>query len=104
MYGDFSTRLGADSEVAAYNRSFTGLSTTLETEQGMEVKVFGASMDQSIQVDQVRGEGVSGYYYLTAAGRGVPIVEGSERVVIQVRDRLHPELVLKEDVRYRFTD
>jgi hypothetical protein len=104
MYGDFATRLGADSEVAAYNRSFTGLSTSLETERGMKVRVFGASTDQSIQVDQVRGEGVSGYYYLTAAGRGVPIVEGSERVVIQVRDRLHPELVIKEDVRYRFTD
>ncbi len=60
MYGDFATRLGADSEVAAYNRSFTGVSTRLETERGVKVKVFGASTDQSIQVDQVRGEGVSG--------------------------------------------
>ena len=104
MYGDFATTLGPDSEIAAYNRSFTGLSTRFETEGGMKVKVFGASTDQSIQVDEVRGEGVSGYYYLSAAGRGVPIVEGSERVIIQVRDRLHPELVLKEDGRYRFTD
>jgi uncharacterized repeat protein (TIGR01451 family) len=102
QYGDFSTNL-LKTELAAYNRSFTGLSTAGQTEN-IDWNLFGASTGQSIQVDEIPGEGVSGHYYLSAAARGVSLVEGSERIVIQTRDRLHPETILREEVMYRFID
>lgn len=104
QYGDFATRVArAGTELLAYNRSFTGASSVWNKAK-TTVKLFGASTDQAIQVDEAQGEGISGPYYLSAARLGVPIVEGSERVVLQTRDRLHPELVVQEDVQYRFTD
>jgi hypothetical protein len=102
QYGDFSTELGSR-ELVSYSRSFTGISTSIK-EKYADVKLFGSSTDQSIQVDQIPGEGISGLYYLSASRLGIPVVEGSERIYIQVRDRLHPEIVLKEDIQYRFTD
>ncbi len=66
--------------------------------------MFGASTGQSIQVDEIPGESVSGRYYLSASARGVPVVEGSERIVIQTRDRVHPENVIREEPMYRFVD
>ena len=102
QYGDFSTNLSR-SELTAYSRSFTGVSSHLQGDRAA-LTMFGASTDQAVQVDELPGEGISGHYYLSASRRGIPIVEGSERVVIQTRDRLHPEQVLKEEFRYRFTD
>ncbi|MBI4551475.1 MAG: hypothetical protein HY710_04360 [Candidatus Latescibacteria bacterium] len=102
QFGNFATDL-TRSELIAYNRTFTGVSSVVQQKKSTII-LFGASTDQAIQVDQVSGEGISGLYYLSAARRGVPIVEGSERVVIQTRDRLHSELVLKEEPQYRFTD
>lgn len=102
QFGDFSTG-SINRELIAYNRAFTGVSTMYK-EKRAEIQVFGTSTDQSIKVDQIPGEGVSGLYYMSAGQAGIPIVEGTERVYIQVRDRLHPENVLKQDAKYRFTD
>ena len=102
QYGDFSTNLSL-AELTSYGRSFTGASSLL-TNRWTTWRLFGARTDQAIQIDELPGEGVSGHYYLSASQRDIPIVEGSERVLIQVRDRVHSELVLKEEPRYRFTD
>lgn len=102
QYGDFATNL-ARNELVAYTRTFTGVSGTLQKAR-TDLQVFGASTDQSIQVDQIPGEGISGLYYLSASRTGVPLVEGSERVSLQTRDRVHSENVLKEQIQYRFTD
>jgi hypothetical protein len=102
QYGDFATRL-SQTELSAYTRSFTGVSSVIKQDWAT-LRLFGASTEQAIQVDEIPGEGVSGHYYLSASRRGISIVEGSERIVIQTRDRLHPEQVLKEEYQYRFTD
>ena len=102
QYGDFATRL-SQTELSAYTRSFTGVSSVIKQDLATW-QFFGASTEQAIQVDEIPGEGVSGHYYLSASRRGISIVEGSERIVIQTRDRLHPEQVLKEEYQYRFTD
>ncbi|MFC1607376.1 hypothetical protein ACFL47_05340, partial [Candidatus Latescibacterota bacterium] len=102
QYGDFATNLTRN-ELSAYNRSFTGISSDILGEK-TSLTIFGSSTEQTIQVDEIPGEGVSGHYYLSASRRGIPIVEGSEQIVIQARDRLHPELVQKEERQYRFTD
>lgn len=102
QYGDFATELG-NRELVSYSRTFTGVSGSIK-EKYTDIRLFASSTDQSIQVDEIPGEGISGLYYLCAARLGIRIVEGSERVYIQVRDRLHPESVLREDIQYRFTD
>jgi hypothetical protein len=102
QYGDFATNF-SQAELTAYNRTFTGVSSSGQS-KSTAWSMFGAFTEQSIQVDEIPGEGVSGHYYLTASRRGVPVVEGSERIAIQTRDRLHPENVLKEVTQYRFTD
>ncbi|MBM3262608.1 MAG: hypothetical protein FJY97_04170 [candidate division Zixibacteria bacterium] len=102
QYGDFATELG-NRELVSYSRTFTGVSGSIK-EKYTDIRLFASSTDQSIQVDEIPGEGISGLYYLCGARLGIRIVEGSERVYIQVRDRLHPESVLREDIQYRFTD
>jgi len=102
QYGDFATALSA-AELSAYRRSFTGLSSRLD-DGTRSASLFGAATEQGIQVDEIPGEGVSGLYYLSAGRRGALVVAGSERVVIQTRARLHPEIVVKEDPQFRFTD
>ncbi|MFT5366863.1 MAG: putative repeat protein (TIGR01451 family), partial [Candidatus Latescibacterota bacterium] len=100
--GDFATGLSG-TELAAYNRSFFGVSSRLNVD-AVQIDLFGASTDQTLRVDEVPGEGISGPYYTAAAGRRGALVVGSERVIIQTRDRLHPEVVLDETQQYRFTD
>ena len=102
QYGDFSTGF-SQPEMSAYNRSFTGISSSWN-EGGLELQLFGASTEQAIQVDELPGEGVSGYYYLSATRRGAAVVDGSERVVLQTRDQFHPEQVLEEKLQFRFSD
>ena len=100
--GDFSTRLGKG-ELAAYNRSFSG--GLAQVSRGpVEVKGFASRTEQTMQVDEIPGQGISGLYYLSAVARGGVVVEGSDQVVIQVRNRLHPEQVLREQRQYRYAD
>jgi uncharacterized repeat protein (TIGR01451 family) len=102
QYGDFASDLSR-AELTAYRRTFTGVSAAMR-QKHTAWSMFGAFTEQAIQVDEIPGEGVSGNYHLSAALRGVRVVEGSERVVIQTRDRLHPENVLREEPQYRFVD
>jgi len=102
QYGDFAPDL-SQAELTAYRRTFTGVAAAMRNRH-TAWSLFGAFTEQAIQVDEIPGEGVSGNYYLSAARRGVRVVEGSERIVIQTRDRIHPENILREEVQYRFVD
>ncbi|HPU84915.1 MAG TPA: OmpA family protein [Candidatus Latescibacteria bacterium] len=102
QYGDFAPDL-SQAELTAYRRTFTGVTAAMRNRR-TAWSLFGAFTEQAIQVDEIPGEGISGNYYLSAARRGVRVVEGSERIVIQTRDRIHPENILREEVQYRFID
>ncbi len=102
QYGDFATRL-SQAELTSYQRVFTGVSAQTSTRH-LTTRAFAAQTQQTIQVDQIRGEGISGLYNLSARTRGLEIVEGSEQIVLQVRDRLHPEKVLQERRQHRYAD
>jgi hypothetical protein len=108
LYGDYNTNLvatrGADflppaGELMAYNRTFTGVKAEIVSDWG-RVTGFGARTDRKIVVDEIAGMGISGYYFLSAR----PIVDRSEKVVLQTRDRYHPEVVLREERKYRYCD
>jgi hypothetical protein len=51
-------------------------------------------------MDTLPGKGISGYYYLTKR----QLIEGSERVVIETRDRYRPDSVLDRAIKVRGSD
>lgn len=98
MYGNFRTEL-SDNEFTKYDRAFTGVKVDMESE-GFTLNAFGTSTNQTVTKDVIRGNGTSGYYFLSKS----PIIENSEKVRIEVRDRYHPEKVLSLTEKARYTD
>jgi hypothetical protein len=89
LYGDAETALSA-TELARYERIVTGLKSEYYGEQ-IRFNGFVTDTGQSFARDELRGNGTSGLYRLSQA----PIVIGSERVRIEVRDRFRPGRVLE---------
>lgn len=85
--------------MGAYARSFNGLKADINTDS-FKLRSFAAYTDQVQFVDTFPGKGISGYYYLNNS----QIIEGSERVVIETRDRLQPDRVMKREVKARGAD
>lgn len=98
LYGDFNTAFQG-TELAAYNRTLNGFKGTKQTDRYL-VTVIGALTNQTLVRDEIQGQGISGYYFLSAS----PIRVGSERVYLEVRDRLQPGIVVDSRQQYRFTD
>lgn len=90
-YGDFRSPLDRG-EFLTYQRVATGLNAAL-IDGGREARAFVTRTDFVSFTDEIDADGTSGFYYLARA----PIVENSERVIIETRDRYQPEKVL--DVR-----
>jgi uncharacterized repeat protein (TIGR01451 family) len=98
LYGDYRTSLD-DTRLAAYNRSFNGLKGEVNTPR-FGLRAFGNYTDQTQRMDVLPGKGIAGYYDLTQR----PVMEGSERVVVEVRDRYRPDDVLSREPMRRFAD
>ncbi|MDX2348774.1 MAG: hypothetical protein QNK32_00135, partial [Porticoccus sp.] len=98
MWGDYHTDLG-EQQLSFYNRTFTGFRTDINQEK-YRITGFAAEMEQDQIVDAVPANGTSGYYYLSRN----PVLFGSERVVLETRDRLRPDRVLNRTTLARQTD
>jgi len=98
IYGDYKTELN-DARLSTYNRSFNGVKYELNTER-FKLRSFGSHTDQTQVLDALPGKGISGYYYLTRQ----LVTDGSERVVIETRDRYRPDNVLKSESKGRGSD
>jgi len=98
VLGDFNTEMQG-SEFTAYNRSFTGMQTHL-TYRGHALSGFTTLNNRKMKLDEIRGEGISGYYFLSQ-GR---LTINSDKVRIEVRDRYHPEQVIKSTEKVRYQD
>lgn len=98
LYGDYRTDL-TETKLSAYTRSFNGLKFEVNTDK-FRLRSFGTHTDQGQFIDTLPGKGISGYYYLTH----YQIVDGSERVAIETRDRLQPDRVLKRELKSRGSD
>ena len=98
MYGDYDTQLD-EAEFTAYNRTFNGLLADLNYKDH-SVRAFGTFTDREMQLDEIRGEGVSGYYFLTQTY----ITDLSEKVEIQTRDKYHSEIVVRSKEQNRYQD
>jgi hypothetical protein len=98
MYGDYKTELN-QTELARYDRTFNGAKLNID-EEYYAVRAFENYSNQSVQMDEFRGEGISGYYFLTKHS----VVKNSEKISIEVRDRFHSEEVLSETRLARYKD
>lgn len=98
LFGDYRTDL-TESKLGTYTRSFNGVKMEGNTGNA-KLKAFGAYTDQSRYVDTLPGKGISGLYYLTRR----QIIEGSERVTVETRDRIQPDRVVTREAKVRGSD
>ncbi|NPA91481.1 MAG: DUF11 domain-containing protein, partial [Chloroflexi bacterium] len=98
LFGDFHTGLGG-TKLSDYQRSFTGFWSEYAG-RNLRVRGFVARSDRLHFRDDLPGDGTRGYYRLSHT----PLIEGSEEVWIEVRDRHHPERVLSRRRMSRYTD
>ena len=98
MFGD----LDADMEqvpLAGYTRKLTGVKLHLENSGGDFVTVTGARPDTSFARDVFPAGGLS----IIQLGHG-EILQGSETVAIEVRDRRNPEIIISRELLARSID
>ena len=98
LYGDLTTG-GSGRSLANYARSLTGAAASWG-DAATGGRAFTSRERSRHAIDEVPGRGVSGPYQL----RQAPVVENSERVEVLVRDRDQPAVVLRSELKQRFTD
>lgn len=98
MYGDIWTDMRS-AELSAYNRSLTGAKADIRT-NWIDFQGFAAEDDQRQIRFEVQGQGISGYYNLPNSN----ILINSDEILLQVRDRDRPELVISEERLSRHSD
>jgi len=98
LFGDFETENRA-SGLASYTRRLTGAKLHLENSRGDYVSVTGARPDTAFARDVFPG-GALGFARLSHA----EVLPGSETVVIEVRDRRNPEVIISREALIRSVD
>jgi uncharacterized repeat protein (TIGR01451 family) len=99
LLGDIDTRsFGSDNSPAAYRRALPGMSGHW-LNGPLDVFGFGSMVAQQIVQKQLRGDGTSGPYQL-----GGEVRLGTDRLVIETRDRLNASLVIARQELERFID
>jgi len=98
LFGDYSTGLSV-TDLARYERRFNGVKSEYRGEN-VGYTAFAAESDQAFIRDEIRGDGTSGLYRLSRA----PIIENSDQIRIEVRDRLDSGQVLSSRKMARFLD
>ncbi|MCK4531022.1 MAG: hypothetical protein KAU44_07570, partial [Candidatus Marinimicrobia bacterium] len=98
IFGDFNTAI-SQGEFLAYNRTFNGLVADIK-DKDHSLRGFATQTDREMKLDEIRGEGISGYYYLTESN----VTEHSDKIVIITRDRYHSEEIIKYVKQIRFQD
>ncbi|HYY98848.1 MAG TPA: hypothetical protein VE642_09675, partial [Pyrinomonadaceae bacterium] len=98
LFGDMETE-NRDGGLASYTRKLTGVKLHLENSKGDYVSLTGARPDTAFARDVFPGGGL-GFARLSHP----EILPGSETVVIEVRDRRNPEVILSREALIRSVD
>jgi trimeric autotransporter adhesin len=98
MFGDFEADM-EDLTLAGYARKLTGVKLHLENSDGDFVSVTGARPDTSFARDVFPAGGLG----LLRLSHG-EILPGSETVVLEIRDRRNPEIILSRETLSRSVD
>ena len=99
MHGDYQTDFPDDLEYNVYRRTLFGQQLNLEKEDNFRVNLFFSENSQDIIKEEQPGRGISGPYFFKQN-----VIEFSERILIEVRDRNNREIVLSQEEKRRFTD
>ncbi|MGZ8843609.1 MAG: hypothetical protein ACXW18_08095, partial [Pyrinomonadaceae bacterium] len=97
MFGDFET--GMEAPLAGYARKLTGVKAHLENSRGDFISVTGARPDTAFARD-VFPAGALGIIQLS----NFEILPGSEIVVLELRDRRNPEVIISRETLTRSID
>lgn len=104
MWGDYTTgATNIDSQMpmlSNYSRVLTGGKLSLNLPNITNIDLFGAMSSQAFEKDVIKGAGVSGPYYTSK----YPLVNGSERIIIQTEDRQRPGQILTTKTLNRLSD
>jgi hypothetical protein len=98
LFGDFETGFTI-TELGRYGRTLTGFKTDYAGER-YSVSAFAAENREAYGRDELRGDGTSGPYRLSQSD----LVVGSDRLRIEVRDRIRSEVIVDTRVLTRFID
>jgi uncharacterized repeat protein (TIGR01451 family) len=98
MFGDFTTDM-EDLTLAGYDRRLTGVKLHVENSTGDFVTVTGARPDTSFARDVFPAGGL-GILRLSHS----ELLPGSEQVVLEVRDRRNPEIIISRETLARSVD
>ncbi|MEE4301567.1 MAG: cadherin domain-containing protein [Pseudomonadales bacterium] len=98
LFGDVDTRLG-EGELTRFSRRLTGVRTEW-ADQDWELALFGAETETAFVRDEIRGDGTSGLYRLS----GERILQNSERLRIETRDRFDDAVIVETRSLTRFVD
>lgn len=98
LFGDFDTGFTV-TELTRYNRSLSGVRSDFAGER-IGVSGFAARTDTGLVQDELAGDGTSGLYRLSRS----PIVIGSDKLRIEVRDRFEIHKIVESHELSRFID
>lgn len=98
LFGDLSTGLNK-TQLGQYVRSLTGVQVAYLGDL-FELTAFASETDLGFVRDEIQGNGTSGLYQLSNKF----IVENTDRVVLETRDRFQSEIILKTEELTRHID
>ncbi|HEY6814162.1 MAG TPA: hypothetical protein VI168_01360 [Croceibacterium sp.] len=98
LFGDFETGID-EPELARYVRAFNGVKAEYRGDR-LAAIAFAADTPTRHRRDELQGNGLSGPYALGARD----ILANSERITLEVRDRLRADLVVERRVLTRYID
>ncbi|HEY0625839.1 MAG TPA: hypothetical protein VGD10_03815 [Allosphingosinicella sp.] len=98
LFGDYDTGID-EPELARYVRSFNGVKAEYRSER-LSATAFAADTPTRHRRDEIQGNGLSGPYALRARD----ILPNSERVTIEIRDRLRSDRIVESRLLTRHID
>jgi len=98
LFGDFDSGLSV-TELSRYSRSLNGVKTEWHGKQG-DIVAFASDTGQAFVRDEIQGDGTSGLYRLTHN----VIVENSDKLILETRDRFRSDVVLLQRPLTRHVD
>ncbi len=98
LFGDFDTGM-IEPQLTRYVRSFNGVKAQYRSEQ-VSATAFAADTPYRHRREEIQGTGLSGPYQLGARD----ILPNSERITIEVRDRLRSERIIETKTLTRHID
>jgi len=98
LFGDYETGID-EPELARYVRAFNGVKAEYRSDR-ISATAFAADSPNRHRHDEIQGNGLSGLYALGAR----PILANSERVAIEVRDRLRSDRIVERRLLTRHID